>query len=146
MKMTEEQVRLHQMKNNLPCALDPVQGAQAQVVPAIDPVDAPPTKWASGEEKKLNELVTTDLRRRGAYVIVSRTDKQPTIRRGHPDLTVMYNGRACCIELKASGGRLSDHQRECIADLERAGVQTVVSYSFRESIEFASNALALPNQ
>jgi hypothetical protein len=90
--------------------------------------------------------VTTDLRRRGAYVIVSRTDKQPTIRRGHPDLTVLYNGKACCIELKASGGRLSDHQRECIADLQRAGVQTVVSYSFRESIEFASNVLALPTQ
>ena len=146
MKMTEEQVREHQQKHNLPCALDPVQGAQAQAVPAIDPVDAPPSKWASGEEKKLNELVTTDLRRRGAYVIVSRTDKQPTIRRGHPDLTVLYNGRACCIELKASGGRLSDHQRECIADLQRAGVQTVVSYSFRESIEFASNVLALPTQ
>jgi hypothetical protein len=143
MKMTEEQVREHQQKNNLPCALDPVQGAQAQAVPAIDPVDAPPSKWASGEEKKLNELVTTDLRRRGAYVIVSRTDKQPTIRRGHPDLTVMYNGKACCIELKASGGRLSDHQRECIADLQRAGVQTVVSYSFRESIDFAVNHLHL---
>ena len=146
MRLTEQQVREHQTKNNLPCALDAVQGAQAQVVKAIDPDNAPPTKWASGEEKKLNELVTTDLRRRGAYVIVSRTDKQPTIRRGHPDLTVMYNGRACCIELKAQGGRLSDHQRECIADLERAGVQTVVSYSFRESIEFASNVLALPNQ
>jgi hypothetical protein len=141
--MTEQQVREHQQKNNLPCALDPVQSAQAQAVPAIDPVDAPPSKWASGEEKKLNELVTTDLRRRGAYVIVSRTDKQPTIRRGHPDLTVMYNGRACCIELKASGGRLSDHQRECIADLQRAGVQTVVSYNFQESIQFAVNHLHL---
>ena len=63
MKMTAEQVREHQQKNNLPCALDPVQGAQAQAVPAIDPVDAPPSKWASGEERKLNELVTTDLRR-----------------------------------------------------------------------------------
>jgi hypothetical protein len=143
MRLTEQQVREHQQKNNLPCALDSVQGAQAQAVPAIDPVDAPQSKWASGEEKKLNELVTTDLRRRGAYVIVSRTDKQPTIRRGHPDLTVMYNGRACCIELKASGGRLSDHQRECIADLQRAGVQTVVSYSFQESIQFAVNHLHL---
>jgi hypothetical protein len=55
----------------------------------------------------------------------------------------MYNGKACCIELKASGGRLSDHQRECIADLQRAGVQTVVSYSFQESIQFAVNHLHL---
>lgn len=143
MRLTEQQVRDHQTKNNLPCALDSVQGAQPQVVPAIETADAPPAKWASGEEKKLNELVTTDLRRRGAYVIVSRTDKQPTIRRGHPDLTAMYMGRVCCIELKANGGRLSDHQRECIADLERSGVQTVVSYSFDEAIQFAINQLHL---
>lgn len=145
MRLTEAQVREHQMKHNLPCALDPVQGAQAQAVPAIDPVDVP-TKWASGEEKKLNELVTTDLRRRGAYVLVSRTDKQPTIRRGHPDLTVLYNGRACCIELKAKGGRLSEHQRECIADLERSRVATLVCYSFAEAVQFAVNILELPNQ
>jgi len=146
MKMTEEQVREHQQKNNLPCALDPVQGAQAQAVPAIDPVDAPPSKWASGEERKLNELVTTDLRRRGAYVIVSRTDKQPTIRRGHPDLTVLYNGKVCCIELKAKGGKLSEHQRECIDDLVTAGVPTLTCYSFDGAITFAVHILSLPNQ
>jgi hypothetical protein len=143
MRLTEAQVREHQTKNNLPCALDLVQGAQAQVVPSIEPVDAPPSKWASGEEKKLNELVCIDLRRRGAYVIVSRIDQKPTIRRGHPDLTVMHLGRVACIELKASGGRLSEHQRECIADLERAGVPVLVSYSFQESIQFAVNHLHL---
>jgi hypothetical protein len=145
MKMTEEQVREHQTKNNLPCALESIQSAQAQAV-ATALASPAQERWQSGEEKKLNELVCTDLRRRGAYVIVSRTDQKPTIRRGHPDLTVMYNGRACCIELKASGGRLSDHQRECIADLERAGVQTVVRYSFAEAVQFAVNILELPNQ
>ena len=146
MRLTEAQVREHQQKNNLPCALDVVQGAQAQVVAAIDPVDVPPTKWASGEEKKLNELVTTDLRRRGAYVIVSRTDQKPTIRRGHPDLTVLYMGLACCIELKAHGGRLSEHQRDCITDLDYCGVPTIVAYSFDEAVQFAVNILELPNQ
>jgi hypothetical protein len=142
MKMTEEQVREHQQKNNLPCALDSVQSAQAQAV-ATALASPAQERWQEGEEKKLNELVCIDLRRRGAYVIVSRTDKQPTIRRGHPDLTVMHLGRAICIELKARGGRLSEHQRECIADLERAGVPVLVSYSFQESIQFAVNHLHL---
>ena len=142
MKMTEQQVREHQAKVGLPCALDSVQSAQAQAVAAALASPAQ-ERWQAGEEKKLNELVCIDLRRRGAYVLVSRTDKQPTIRRGHPDLTVMHLGRAVCIELKARGGRLSEHQRECIADLERAGVPVLVSYSFQESIQFAVNHLHL---
>ena len=140
--MTEQQVREHQAKVGLPCALDSVQSAQAQAV-ATALASPAQERWQSGEEKKLNELVCVDLRRRGAYVLVSRTDKQPTIRRGHPDLTVMHLGRVACIELKASGGRLSQHQRECIADLERAGVPVLVSYSFQVSIQFAVNHLHL---
>jgi len=140
--MTEQQVREHQAKAGLPCALDSVQSAQAQAIATA--MESPAQeRWQAGEERKLNELVCIDLRRRGAYVLVSRTDKQPTIRRGHPDLTVMHLGRAVCIELKARGGRLSQHQRECIADLERAGVPVLVSYSFAESIQFAVNHLHL---
>jgi hypothetical protein len=142
MKMTEEQVREHQQKNNLPCALESIQSAQAQAV-ATALASPAQERWQSGEERKLNELVCIDLRRRGAYVLVSRTDQKPTIRRGHPDLTVMHLGRVACIELKASGGRLSQHQRECIADLERAGVPVLVSYNFQESIQFAVNHLHL---
>ena len=145
MKMTEEQVREHQQKNNLPCALESVQSAQAQAVASALASPAQ-ERWQAGEEKKLNELVCIDLRRRGAYVIVSRTDQKPTIRRGHPDLTVLYNGRACCIELKAKGGKLSEHQRECIDDLVTAGVPTLTCYSFEGAITFAVHILQLPNQ
>ena len=145
MKMTEQQVREHQTKNNLPCALESVQSAQAQAV-ATALASPAQERWQAGEEKKLNELVCIDLRRRGAYVIVSRTDQKPTIRRGHPDLTVMYNGKACCIELKAKGGRLSEHQRECIDDLVRSGVPTLTCYSFDGAITFAVHILSLPNQ
>ena len=104
MKMTEEQVRLHQMKNNLPCALESVQSAQAQAVASALASPAQ-ERWQAGEEKKLNELV--------------------------------------CIELKAHGGRLSQHQRECIDDLKRSGIPTLVSYSFPEAIDFAVNHLHL---
>ena len=145
MKMTEEQVREHQQKNNLPCALESIHSAQAQAVASALASPAQ-ERWQAGEEKKLNELVCIDLRRRGAYVIVSRTDQKPTIRRGHPDLTVLYNGKACCIELKAKGGRLSEHQRECIDDLVTAGVPTLTCYSFDGAITFAVHILSLPNQ
>jgi VRR-NUC domain len=145
MKMTEEQVREHQQKNNLPCALESIQSAQAQAV-ATALASPAQERWQSGEERKLNELVCIDLRRRGAYVLVSRTDQKPTIRRGHPDLTVLYNGKACCIELKAKGGRLSEHQRECIDELVTAGVPTLTCYSFDGAITFAVHILSLPNQ
>ena len=145
MKMTEEQVREHQQKNNLPCALETLQSAQAQAVAAALASPAQ-ERWQSGEERKLNELVCVDLRRRGAYVLVSRTDQKPTIRRGHPDLTVLYNGKVCCIELKAKGGKLSEHQRECIDDLVTAGVPTLTCYSFDGAITFAVHILTLPNQ
>ena len=145
MKMTEQEVREHQTKNNLPCALESIQSAQAQAV-ATALASPAQERWQAGEERKLNELLCIDLRRRGAYVIVSRTDKQPTIRRGHPDLTVLYNGKACCIELKAKGGRLSEHQRECIDDLVTAGVPTLTCYSFEGAITFAVHILSLPNQ
>jgi len=145
MKMTEEQVREHQQKNNLPCALESLQSAQAQAVAAALASPAQ-ERWQAGEEKKLNELGCLDLRRRGAYVLVSRTDQKPTIRRGHPDLTVLYNGKVCCIELKAKGGKLSEHQRECIDDLVTAGVPTLTCYSFDGAITFAVHILSLPNQ
>lgn len=126
MKMTEQQVRDHQKKNNLQCALDEV----AKIPESTK-------KHKEGKEAELNALVCTDLRRRGYYVLVSRTDKESTIRRGHPDLTVMYQGKVCCIELKAAGGKLSKHQVECIDELNRSGVPTTVCWNFDEAIKFA---------
>lgn len=126
MKMTEQQVRDHQKKNNLQCALDEV----AKIPESTK-------KHKEGKETELNALVCTDLRRRGYYVLVSRTDKASTIRKGHPDLTVMYQGKVCCIELKASGGKLSKHQTECIDELNQSGVPTTVCWNFDEAIKFA---------
>jgi hypothetical protein len=85
----------------------------------------------------LNALVCTDLRRRGYYVLVSRTDKESTIRRGHPDLTVMHQGKVCCIELKAAGGKLSKHQNECIDELNQSGIPTKVCWNFDDAVKFA---------
>ena len=101
--------------------------------------DAPgpkPTKWTKGEEKKLNQLVVADLRRRGIFVIVSRTDKASTNQVGLPDIVACYNGRVAMVELKASGGKLSDRQIACHAELTRSGVPVAVAYNFDDAIQF----------
>jgi hypothetical protein len=130
MKMTEQQVREHQYKHKFQCALD-------QPISVVEQPTLAQERWQAGEERELNALVCTDLRRRGYYVLVSRTDKESTIRRGHPDLTVMRNGKVCCIELKAAGGKLSKHQTECIDELNQSGIPTTVCWNFDEAVKFA---------
>ena len=94
------------------------------------------TKWTKGEEKKLNQLVVADLRRRGIFVIVSRTDKASTNQVGLPDIVACYNWRVVMVELKASGGKLSDRQIACHAELTRCGVPVAVAYNFDDAIQF----------
>lgn len=95
-----------------------------------------PTKWTKGEEKKLNQLVVADLRRRGIFVIVSRTDKASTNQVGLPDIVACLYGRVAMVELKANGGRLSDRQIACHFDLTMSGVPVVVAYNFDDAINF----------
>ena len=95
-----------------------------------------PTKWTKGEEKKLNQLVVADLRRRGIFVIVSRTDKASTNQVGLPDIVACYKGRVAMVELKASGGKLSPSQLSCHAELTRCGIPVATSYNFDDAINF----------
>ena len=95
-----------------------------------------PAKWTKGEEKKLNQLVVADLRRRGIFVIVSRTDKASTNQVGLPDIVACLYGRVAMVELKASGGKLSDRQIACHFDLTMSGVPVAVAYNFDDAIAF----------
>jgi hypothetical protein len=104
--------------------------------PAPVEQDVNETKWAKGEEKKLSELVCADLSRRGIPYIKARTDKASTIRKGWPDITAMHSGKVCCVELKAKGGTLSKDQRECISDLESAGIPVTVAFNFDTTLSF----------
>jgi len=95
-----------------------------------------PTKWTKGEEKKLNQLVVADLRRRGIFVIVSRTDKASTNQVGLPDLVCLYKKAVCAVELKADGGRLSAHQKLCHEVLTTAGIPVTTAYNFDDAVQF----------
>lgn len=137
MKMTAEAIRAHAMKHGLPCALDAVSSVMAQ---QPEP-DAPPSKFERGEEKKLNALVVADLRRRGFFVIVSRTDRATSQQPGLPDVIAFRNGLVACCELKATGGKLSAAQKQVHTELEAAGVPVITAWDFDTAIRFFINKL-----
>lgn len=112
------------------------QIAVATIAKKANAPEPKPTKWTKGEEKKLNQLVVADLRRRGIFVIVSRTDKASTNQVGLPDIVACCNGRVAMVELKAAGGRLSERQYRCHAQLLDAGVPATTAYNFDDAISF----------
>jgi hypothetical protein len=119
-------------------ALPPVAGLgpgkAAEPTPAQE-------RWQQGEEKALSALVVTELRRRGCFVIVSRTDKPQHCQRGLPDLIVCRGSKVAMVELKAGNGRLTQAQAECHAELEAAGVPVTTAWSFDHAVQFAVSRL-----
>lgn len=56
-------------------------------------------------------------------------------RAGWPDLELLYQGELAFIELKAEGGRLTDRQQQCIADIEAAGHLVAVCRSLQDVVD-----------
>lgn len=56
------------------------------------------------------------------------------VKAGVPDLLALHGGRLFALELKAPGGRVSDAQREILADLEAAGASTAVAVGLDEAL------------
>jgi hypothetical protein len=92
-------------------------------------------KYAQRLERKEQTLFSAWLQLRGIPFVRCRTDKRSTIKVGYPDLTVLWDGRAVCIEFKAPCGRLSDEQKAMSADLARAHIPLFLAYSCVEGIE-----------
>ena len=135
MNLTQEMRRAMERKPVHREAITP-EIAVATIAKKSNAPEPKPTKWTKGEEKKLNQLVVADLRRRGIFVIVSRTDKASTNQVGLPDIVACYNGRVAMVELKANGGKLSDRQIACHAELTRCGVPVAVAYNFDDAVQF----------
>lgn len=55
-------------------------------------------------------------------------------RAGMPDLMLLCCGRLYALELKRDGGRLTDHQRRTLSDLEAAGAVTAVAYGLDDAL------------
>lgn len=93
-------------------------------------------KYQKVAEKAIHESVRKWLTLRAIPYVHSRMDKASTIRKGWPDFTVLHQGRAYCLELKAPGGVLSDEQKQCLAELETTGTPCKVAYSDAEAISW----------
>jgi hypothetical protein len=65
------------------------------------------------------------------------------VREGFPNLLVLYDGCAYCIELRA-GGLLLPSQRDCYAALQDARVPVTVARSLEDVQRFLSEECALP--
>lgn len=55
-------------------------------------------------------------------------------RAGMPDLMLLCCGGLYALELKRDGGRLTDHQRRTLSDLEAAGAVTAVAYGVDDAL------------
>lgn len=56
------------------------------------------------------------------------------VRAGVSDLLMFHAGRMFCLELKAPGGRPTEHQLEFIADMEKAGAYCCVAEGIDEAL------------
>lgn len=65
------------------------------------------------------------------------------LRPGMPDGLIFNQGRALGLELKTPIGRLSPAQKACHADLERAGVPTIVARSLADVVAGLSGFVTL---
>ena len=57
----------------------------------------------------------------------ARIFKAMGVRAGVADLVLFHQGRLHCLELKAPGGRASEHQLEFISDIDAAGAYTAIA-------------------
>lgn len=101
-------------------------------------------KYERREEKKLHEQFEQwcnmiGLRNR----IHCRMDKPTTIEKGWPDFTLIKQGRVCCIEFKAPGGKLSPDQFAVGKRITDDGTLVRVCYDLAEAILFAKEFFGL---
>lgn len=101
----------------------------------------------SAEIATLHLPFITFLQGAGLHYINARSDRESTIAPGHPDFTILKNGRALLIEFKDKG-QLSARQKRRIAELESGGnkvhVLRKIEDATRLTIEWANACSAMP--
>jgi hypothetical protein len=66
--------------------------------------------------------------------------KRLGVRKGWPDIEIIYRGRFIGIELKTKKGRVSEAQKKCHDDIILAGGVVTICRSLNEVIEFMETA------
>jgi hypothetical protein len=98
---------------------------------------------ARGEELEMHRQFQNWCQRRDVIFVHSRTDKKSTIKKGHPDFTLLWSGRGCCIEFKGKYGKLTDEQIRQVLRHNKAQVPICIATSLEDAIAFALENLGL---
>lgn len=101
-------------------------------------------KAERGQEIKMHNDFYSWCRLHDVVVVHSRTDRKPTIEEGHPDFTLLYDGKGCCVEFKAGDGNLSRAQMERLNDLDKGKVPYTIAWDLATAIKFATSRLGVP--
>lgn len=64
----------------------------------------------------------------------ARLFKALGVRAGVPDLIILHQGTLMALELKATKGRLSPAQAQCLQDMQSAGAMVAVANSLDEAL------------
>ena len=86
------------------------------------------------EIKDLHQPFIAYLQRWQIPYIYHRPDRRSGITKGHPDFTVLWQGKAFLIEFKVPGGKLSPDQLQRQEFLSRSGTTTLRLDSLEEAI------------
>lgn len=89
------------------------------------------------QERELHNLFANWLRLNGVPFIHARMDKKSTIRKGWPDFTLLWQGRAVCFEFKLPGQPLDADQIEVRRELTLNGTPVQTVHSVAEAIRAA---------
>lgn len=94
------------------------------------------------QEREMHKLFANWLRLHGVPFIHARMDKKSTIRRGWPDFTLLWGGRALCLEFKLPGEGLDPDQIEVHRELTLNGTPVQTVHSVAEAIGAAQSLIA----
>jgi hypothetical protein len=86
-------------------------------------------------EKSMHDVFSQWLDLNGIPYIHSRMDKRSTIQIGWPDFTIVFKGKALCIEFKMDGNNLSTEQEDTINNLIYTGTPVEVCWMAGDAIE-----------
>lgn len=130
--------------SSTPASVPEARKAPETAIPNYQ-TDLEPPDAFDGPEKILHRQFATDMQRRGVHTIHARTDCQSSIQVGLPDFHCIFTldgiTKACAVELKKRGGRLSPAQVRVIADMRYKEIPVAVCWTLADAINFCREHL-----
>lgn len=94
-------------------------------------------------EREMHDQFAAWLRINGIPFIHARTDLRSTIQKGWPDFTIIFQGRALCIEFKMPNGKLSEAQTACIGTIWATGTRGFILTDSQSAIQKTKEEFSL---